>query len=285
MGSDADNSSEDHQLSGSVERASGTLRANGTEIAYALEGRAGALVVMLSNSLLTDFRMWDAQMPALSADYQVLRYDTRGHGGSEAAPPPYSMEMLVQDVVALLDRLRIPRVHFVGLSMGGMIGQRLAALHATRLNSITLCDTACQMPPRSAWEERMALARSKGTAAFVGLMTERWLTEGYRHRHLDACARIGEMISRTSVNGLVGCATAIMEMDHLPLLEKIAVPAHIIVGEHDVGTPVAAAEVLHRGIPGSSLHVIGNAAHLTNIEQTIEFDRSLLTFLGKYPAS
>lgn len=256
-----------------------TLVANGIRTRYALEGPEGAPVVMLSNSLLTDYGMWDLQMPRLTSRFRVLRYDTRGHGGTEATPGAYSMEMLAADAIGLLDALGLARVHFVGLSMGGMIAQRLAAHHGGRLLSAVLCDTACQMPPASAWNDRIALAKEKGTAAFVGPMTERWLTAPFRESHPEVIAKLGEMIARTSVDGLVGCAQAIRDMDHAPLLGAITVPTLIVVGEHDVGTPVAAAEVLHKGISGSRMVVIQDAAHLPNIQQPVEFDRTLLEFL------
>ncbi|MGE0876013.1 MAG: 3-oxoadipate enol-lactonase [Burkholderiales bacterium] len=259
-----------------------TVKANGIETSYSLEGPADAPVLMLSNSLLTDYGMWDFQMPAFSAKYRVLRYDSRGHGGTQATPGAYTMELLVADVVGLLDALGIARVHFLGLSMGGMIGQLLAARHGDRLLSLCLSDTACQMPDAAAWDARIELARSKGTSAFVGPMTERWLTAGYRERHPEVLAKLAAMISRTAVDGLVGCANAIKTMDHLALLPGIKVPTQVIVGEHDVGTPVAAAQVLQREIPGAKLQVIKGAAHLPNVEQTAVFDATVLDFLSRH---
>lgn len=260
-----------------------SVRANGIQVSYRIEGPAGAPVVMLSNSLLTDYGMWDAQVPALTRNYRLLRYDTRGHGGTQSTPAPYSMEMLAADAIGLLDALALERVHFVGLSMGGMIAQLLASEHGDRLFSVSLCDTACRMPPESAWEERIALAKSKGTSAFVQPMTSRWLTSGYRERHPDVVARLGAMIEKTSVDGMVGCCHAIKDMDHLPILSRIHVPALILVGEHDIGTPVTAAETLHREIRRSELVVIKEAAHLPNIEQTEIFNRALTDFLGTIP--
>ncbi|HEX7055537.1 MAG TPA: 3-oxoadipate enol-lactonase [Burkholderiales bacterium] len=260
------------------------IRANGIEINYALDGPPAGPVVMLSNSLLTDYRMWEPQVPALARNYRVLRYDTRGHGGSEASEPPYSMAMLADDAVGLLDALEIARVHFVGLSMGGMIGQRLASRYPERVASLALCDTAARMPPASVWDERIALAQAKGTAAFVEPMTTRWLTEAYRASHADVLRGLAAMISGTSVPGFVGCCRAIQAMDHVELLATIKAPTLVLVGEHDVGTPVAAAEALHRGIAGSELRVLRDAAHLTNIEQTQAFNEALTGFLARAQA-
>ena len=256
------------------------IAANGINVNYRLEGPAGAPVIMLSNSFLTDYGMWDFQIPAFTRRYRVLRYDARGHGETPASAGPYSMDLLVADVVALLDALDIRRVHFLGLSMGGMIAQLLASKHADRLFSLTLCDTACRLPPETIWDERINLALTKGTGAFVKPMTERWLTQAYRERHREIVDKLGAMIARTSVDGAVGCAHAIKKMDHSAILSGIAVPTLIVVGEQDFGTPVSAAEFLHREIKGSKLAIIKNAAHLPNIEQTETFDRTVLDFIA-----
>ncbi|MFN0299885.1 MAG: alpha/beta fold hydrolase [Burkholderiales bacterium] len=256
------------------------IKANGIEMSYQLDGPLDAPVLMLSNSLLTDFGMWDLQVPAFSAKYRLLRYDTRGHGGTEATKGPYTIELLAADVIALLDALRIDRVDFLGLSMGGMIAQLLAANHPARLRSVSLCDTACHLPPESAWDDRIALALSKGTSAFVKPMTERWLTQPYRDSHPAVMERMGAMISRTAVDGLVGCAHAIKKMNQVAILPGIKMRTLIVVGEQDVGTPVSAAEFLHREIQGSKLVVIKNAGHLPNIEQTDQFNRTVLDFLA-----
>ncbi len=256
------------------------IKANGIEMSYQLDGPVDAPVLMLSNSLLTDYGMWDMQVPAFSVKYRLLRYDTRGHGGTEATKGPYTIELLAADAIALLDALRIDRVHFLGLSMGGMIAQLLAATHPARLRSVSLCDTACHLPPESGWDDRIALALSKGTSAFVKPMTERWLTQPYRDSHPAQMEKMGAMISRTAVDGLVGCAHAIKKMNQAAILPGIKMRTLIVVGEQDVGTPVSAAEFMHREIQGSKLVVIKNAGHLPNIEQTDIFNRTVLEFLA-----
>ena len=256
------------------------IAANGIEVSYRLEGPAGAPVAMFSNSFLTDHGMWDFQRASFGRHYRLLRYDARGHGGTQATAGPYSIDLLVADVIGLLDALAIERVHFVGLSMGGMIGQLLASQHPERLLSLSLCDTACRLPPESAWDDRINLALTKGTVAFVEPMTTRWLTPGFYTRHPEIVAKLGAMIARTSVDGAVGCAHAIKKMDLTALLPGITVPTLIVVGEQDVGTPVAAAEFLHGAIQGSKLGIIKESGHLPNIEQTSIFDRLVLDFLG-----
>jgi 3-oxoadipate enol-lactonase len=256
------------------------IKANGIDVNYELGGPADAPVVMLSNSFLTDYGMWDFQMPAFAAKYRVLRYDSRGHGGTQATPGPYSIELLAADAVALLDALGIRRAHFVGLSMGGMVAQLLAAKSADRLLSVALCDTACRLPPPSAWDDRIKLAYAQGASAFMKPMTERWLTQGFRERHPEIVDKFGAMIARTSLEGIVGCAQAIRNMDLEPILSGIGVPTLIVVGEHDFGTPVSAAEFLHGRIKESKLAIIKGAAHLPNVEQTPTFDRTVLDFLA-----
>ncbi len=258
------------------------IKANGIEMNYKLEGPPDASVLMLSNSLLTDYRMWDSQVPAFASKYRLLRYDSRGHGDTQATSGPYTMDMLVADAIGLTDALGIRKFHFLGLSKGGMVAQLLAATHGDRLYSVTLCDTACQMPPASIWDDRIKVAQSKGTSAFVQPMTDRWLTQSYRELHPEVVAKLGTMISRTSVDGLVGSAYAIRDMDHLSHLARITVPTLIVVGEQDVGTPLAAAEVLHREIGQSKMVVIKDAAHMPNIEQNETFDSTVLGFLDSH---
>ena len=260
------------------------ISANGIDVSYRLDGPAGAPVVMLSNSFLTDYGMWDFQVHAFTAKYRVLRYDPRGHGDTQASAPPYAVDLLVADVVGLLDALGIGRVHFLGLSMGGVVGQRLASRHPERLMSLLLSDTACHLPPESAWDDRIALATSKGTGAFVQPMTTRWLTPAYYERRPEIVAKLGAMIAKTSVDGAIGCAQALKTMNQASILPGIKVPTLIVVGARDVGTPVSAAEFLHREIAGSTLAIIEEAGHLPNIEQAETFNRTVLDFLARLPA-
>ena len=236
---------------------------------------------MLSNSLMSNLSMWDAQVPALARRYRVLRYDIRGHGATEATPPPYSVELLVDDARALLDALNIASVHFIGLSLGGMIGQLLAVRHPTLLKSLVLCDTSSHMPPETLWEDRIRTAEDKGLEAVVPAAIERWFTAPFRERNTAEVERIGRMIRETDLAGYVGCCRAIQAMDQTALLSAITTPTLIIVGADDPSTPVVASEIIHRAIEGSELIVLENAAHLANIEQTEAFNRAVIAFLDK----
>ena len=258
-----------------------TIQANGIAMAYRLEGAKDAPVLMMSNSLMSDLGMWDDQMTPLLERFRVLRYDTRGHGGTEATEPPYSIETLGEDARALLDALKIEKVHFVGLSMGGFIGQRLATECPERVLSLALCDTAAYMPPVEMWNGRIETARTKGIEDLVPGTLERWFTAPFRERAPEAMERVRRMIRRTAAKGYVGCASAIRDMDQRDRLSRIACPTIVVVGKDDPATPVDRAQVLHDGIAGSEMVVIENAAHLPNIERTEEFNRVLLGFLDR----
>ncbi len=257
------------------------IEANGVRTRYDLAGPADAPVVMLSNSLGTRLEMWDAQMPVLTERYRVLRYDTRGHGGSAVPPGPYRIDDLAVDALGLLDALGIERVHFCGLSMGGMVGQVLGARHGERLLSLTLCATACHMPPPELWNERIELAASRGMTALVDAVTERWFTADFRAAAADEVARIREMILTTSPEGYGACCAAIRDMNLCETIRAITVPTLIVAGENDPSTTVEMLRALHERITGSRFVTIPNAAHLLNIQQAERFNRLLLEFLDE----
>ena len=152
------------------------IKVNGVELVCRFDGPENGHVVMMSNSLMSDHTMWDVTVPALADRYKVLRYDTRGHGRSGTTPGPYSIEMLADDAIGLIDQLGIRRVHFVGLSMGGMIAQQIGARYADRVYSLSLCDTASEMPPRSMWAERFSIAQTKGISGLLDATIQRWFT-------------------------------------------------------------------------------------------------------------
>lgn len=257
-----------------------TAMANGARIAYRIDGPEGAPAVMLSNSLMSTHVMWDPQMPALAQRFRVLRYDTRGHGASEVTPGPYSIEQLADDAAALIEATGIGPVHFVGLSMGGMIGQQLAIRHPNRVRSLSLCDTASEMPPRSMWEGRFETARKEGIAGLVDSTIKRWFVGSFVERSPQEIAWVRRMILETTVDGYIACASAVRDMSQTHLLKNIRVPTQIIVGRDDPACTLAQSEVLHREIAGSTLHVIDDAAHLGNIEKPGQFTRLLVDFIA-----
>jgi 3-oxoadipate enol-lactonase len=257
------------------------IKANGIRMNYELSGKKGAPVVVLSHSLSCNLLMWNPQIDALNHYFHVLRYDTRGHGATEAPSGSYTLELLAEDVIGLLDALGTDRVHFVGLSMGGMIGQCLALNRPHRLKSLVLCDTASIIPAEAqpVWQERLDKVRKKGMEALSDETMERWFTPAFLRQNSPMVKLIREQILATPVAGYIGCVEAIRRLNYLDRISGIKTLTLIMVGEDDPGTPVSASEAMHERIKGSTLVVLPSARHLSNVEQTEAFNAALLKFL------
>lgn len=255
---------------------------NGAKFAYRSDGPENGPVVILSNSLLTRIEMWDKNMEALTNRYRVIRYDMRGHGRSEVTPAPYTVDLLAADLVGLMDHLNIQKAHLVGLSLGGMVSQNVAANHPERVLSLSLCDTATEIFPRSTWEDRISIAKQNGVQALAEGTLSRWMVDSFRQEQPDEVARIREIILGTPDEGFIGCASAIRDMNQTLLVLKIKAPTLVIVGAQDASTTVDHATVLHRLILGSKLVVIDQAAHLSNIDQRDKFNQALRSFLDQH---
>jgi 3-oxoadipate enol-lactonase len=257
------------------------VKANGIDIHYDIEGEGPWLT--MSHSLACNLSMWDPQMPVLTGKFKVLRFDTRGHGQSGAPEGDYTLEQLADDVKGLLDALGIRHTHWAGLSMGGMIGQAFALKYPGVLQSMVLADTTSRRPPEAAkmWGDRIQTARTKGMDALVESTLARWFTEPYRNARKDVMRRIGDDIRKTPVAGFAGCCHAISKVDYLDRLKEIRIPALVMVGEHDHGTPPEAARVIHQNLAGSEFRMIPSAAHLSNVEQADIFNEAMLGFLGR----
>jgi 3-oxoadipate enol-lactonase len=266
-----------------MDKIGGTMQimANGIRMNYELSGNKGAPVVVLSHSLSSNLLMWNPQMATLNPNFRVLRYDTRGHGGTEAPSGSYTLELLAEDVVGLLDALGMDQVHFVGLSMGGMIGQCLVLNHPHRLKSLVLCDTASIIPAEAQpmWHERLDKVRKKGMGALSEETMERWFTPAFLRQNPPMVKFIREQFLATPVAGYIGCAEAIQRLNYLDRISAIKIPTLILVGEEDPGTPVSASEAMQERIAGSALVVFPSARHLSNVEQADLFNAALLKFL------
>jgi 3-oxoadipate enol-lactonase len=262
---------------------SSSIFVNGVHLSYRWDGPANATettpVVVLSNSLMSSYEMWDPTVPALSERFRVLRYDTRGHGRSGTTPGPYSIDMLADDALALLDALGVATAHVVGLSMGGMTAQQLGARYPQRVKSLALCNTASEMPPRSLWEDRLAIATRQGIAGLVDGTVKRWFTAPFIERAPHDIKKVRSFILGTGVEGYIACAEAVRDMAQTTMLLKIKAPTLIIAGRHDPACTVDQATVLNRMIDGSQLTILEDAAHLSNIEQPQAFNQTLLNFL------
>src|SRR5262245_57605533 len=259
------------------------ITVNGINVHYALEGPASGPVITMSNSLASNLSMWEAQMPVLTSRYRVLRYDTRGHGGTDATAGPYSLDELSEDVRALLQALGITRTHFIGLSMGGMIGQIMALKYPELLQSVVLCDTMSRVPTEAKpmWDERVHTAETRGMEPLVEPTVARWFTEPFRQKGAPVIDQVRSMIRTTPPQGYAGCCQSIAALNLTDQLKRISLPTLIIVGEDDPGTPVAASRVIHEQIQGSELVILKSAAHLSNLEQPEAFNQALTAFLQK----
>jgi 3-oxoadipate enol-lactonase len=257
------------------------ISANGIQMNYTLEGPADAPVVTMSHSLATDLSMWDPQARVLARRYRVLRYDTRGHGGTDAPAGAYTLSQLADDARALLKALGVARTHWVGLSMGGMIGQTLALSSPELFRSLSLCDTSSRIPAdmKHIWDERISSVDAKGMEPVVEGTIARWFTPKFIEAHKDVVDSVRAMIRRTPPKGYVGCCHAIKALDLTDRLKAITLPALIIVGAQDMGTPLSASQAINQQIKGSELVVLDPAAHLSNLEQPEKFTSALEQFL------
>lgn len=257
------------------------IRANNHHLCYQFSGPEEAATVCLSHSLACSGVMWEPQIPALSERFRVLRYDIRGHGESEATPPPYTLDGLADDVVAMLDVLDVERVHWVGLSMGGMIGQNLALRHSGRLLSLVLCDTLSVISDEAQpiWADRIETAEREGMAPLCEPTLARWFTPTYLETEPPDLKSIRAQILNTPVAGYIGCCEAIRRIDYIDRLDSIRLPTRVIVGADDPATPPMEAQAIQRRIEGSSLVIIDSAAHLCNLEQPDAFNKAVLEFL------
>lgn len=246
---------------------------------HELTGPADAPVIVLSNSLGTDLTLWDEQVPALIDRFRVLRYDQRGHGRTPATPGPYDVKLLGEDVLALLDHLGLDRVHFAGVSLGGMTGMWLALNAPDRIGRLTLICTSAQLGPPANWHERAALVRKQGTLAIVDLSLERWFMPALATRR-DIVDKFGRMIAFADDEGYAGCCEAIAAQDQLDQLSAITAPTLVIAGEDDPATPPEHSERIASAIGNARLVVVPGAAHLANVEQPATVNWLLRHHLG-----
>jgi 3-oxoadipate enol-lactonase len=245
------------------------------DVAYTEEGPADAPVVVLSNSLGATRAMWDPQVPALAERFRVITYDSRAHGESPAPPGPYALDDLVDDVVALLDRLGAERAHVAGLSLGGMVGMRLAAREPSRVHRLAVLCSSAKADGR-AFHERARTVRAGGTAPLAPTIASRWLTPAYAEAHPDLVARLEAMISGVDDEGYAACCDVVGDMDLRADLARIAAPTLVISGAEDPALPPEHQRVIAEGIPGAELLTVSPGAHLANLEQASQVTGGLL---------
>jgi 3-oxoadipate enol-lactonase len=252
---------------------------NGTSLHVEIEGPANAPVLMLSNSLGTDLHMWDPQVAEFAASFRLIRYDRRGHGKSSAPKGPYSMEMLGRDVLGILDALKIKKISWLGLSMGGMVGQWLGANAPERIERLILSNTSSYYENKAPWNDRIALVREKGLGAIADNIMKVWFTEIFRMHDPQSVARMKAVMLGIPVDGYIGCCEAVRDMDHRELLARIKAPTLVIAGMKDPATTVENAEFIRARVPGAKLALI-DAAHIANVEQPKAYARAVMDFLS-----
>jgi 3-oxoadipate enol-lactonase len=253
--------------------------ANGIQIHYTIDG-AGPWLTM-SHSLACDSRMWDEQVAVLSKRCKVLRFDTRGHGQTDAPKGEYTLDMLADDAAGLLAALGVKETHWIGISMGAMIGQTLAVRAPGLLTSLVLADTTSRNPPEvwPMWKERIDVAEAKGMEPLVDPTLARWFTAPYLQARPDRVKPIADMIRETPVAGYVGCCHALPKINLTDRLKEIKVPVLAITGTEDASA--ASTKAIHENIPGSEFVPIPSASHIANIEQPDAFNTALTKFYDR----
>lgn len=255
------------------------IDAEGCPIHVAVEGEPGRPALMLSNSLGTDLHMWDGQVADFTRHFRLVRYDRRGHGRSGAPKGPYTMERLGRDAIAVMDALGLARVHWCGLSMGGMVGIWLAAQAPGRIDRLILSNTTSHYADKTLWDQRIAAVREAGgLAPLADRLLALWFTKDFREGEPAIMERLRATLAESSVEGYIGCCEAIRDMDHRLLLASITKPTLIIAGRYDQPTPLAASEYMREQIAGAQLTVL-EAAHISNIEQRQAHTEAVLSFL------
>ncbi len=254
------------------------IDADGCLLNVSVEGRESGPTIMLSNSLGTTMQMWEPQMAALTKLFRVVRYDRRGHGKSGVPAGPYSMDRFGKDVLAILDDLNIEKVHWCGVSMGGMVGQWLGANAPERVGKLVLANTACYYADPTNWLNRIKAVNEGGLAAIADTVIAAWLTADFREREPQITARLKQMLLDSPAQGYMACCEALSTLDLRDQLPRITAPTLVIAGRNDVATPVAAGELVRSSIPGASMTLL-DAAHISNVEQSHSFTEAVVGFL------
>ena len=255
----------------------------GRRLYYDLVGPEGGPVVCITHSLASDSGMWAEQMsPLLQAGFRVLRIDMRGHGGSDPVAGDYTMKTLAGDVALILEALSLPRVHYIGLSIGGMIGQAFAIDYGAKLISALWSDTLPASPAGAAamWDERMSTVRRANSLEPIADGTmERWFTDAFKPNRPGRWKQIRDTVAATTPAGYLGCSAAIMNFDFTAQLPALRVPTLVVCGANDPGTPASENRRLAGLVPGGRYEEIANARHFPNVERPEAFNRIMMGWL------
>jgi 3-oxoadipate enol-lactonase len=248
-----------------------------------LDNKAAIKTILFNHSILTGSAIWHRQAQRLVADgWRVICLDMRGHGRSAASPAPYTMDDLVRDNIAVLDALAIAKVHYVGVSQGGMTGFGLGIRHADRIASLCICAARADAPRpfAAAWDDRIALVRAKGIDALAGATAERWFGADYLTDHPTVAADLLSCIRQTSAEGFIGCAQAIQGLDYLNRVTTLTMPVSLVIGSRDEAL-LEPMRQLAKLLPHSEYNEIDGAGHLPQIDRPAEFDQILHRHLSR----
>ncbi|OAL79235.1 3-oxoadipate enol-lactonase [Acinetobacter sp. SFB] len=256
-----------------------TFNSNGAQINYQTFGNVTKPAIIFSNSLGTNYGMWQPQINHFQNDFFVICYDTRGHGASSAPKGPYTLEQLGQDVVNLLDHLNVAKAVFCGISMGGLTGQWLAIHKAKHFNKVIVCNTAAKIGQEQAWNERAALVREQGLQPIASTAAGRWFTEKFIQDNAAEVEKLQNGLAAGSAEGYASCCEALAKADLRKQLKDIAVPVLVVAGQQDPVTTVADGQFMVNQIKNSALFEI-NASHISNIECPDEFNQAVQQFIA-----
>ena len=259
-------------------------RINDVTLNYEISGKDSAPPVLLHHPLATDLTIWNELTAALEPHYRVIRMDARGHGQSEATAPPYDMNKLALDVIGLMDHIGLEKTRYLGLSMGGFVGQVLGVSHADRFHSLVLVSTSSDMTgAREVWEGRIATAKKDGMSkAIVDGSMQRWLAPEKLANNPKLVERLGKMVAGTPPTGFIGWCQAIVQFNITSRLKEIRLPVRIIAGGIDPATTPAMMQVMHREIKGSQYAEVPGTAHMLHVEEPAKFHAEVLPFLAKH---
>ena len=252
-------------------------RVGGIDIAYRWDGASDGPTVMMAHAMGTSHRIWDLQVPALADRYRLLRYDWRGHGDTDAPEGPYTLEKFEADAVGLMDALGLEKVHWVGISTGGMIGQGLGINHGNRLASLTLCNTTSQSDDwyRSWVSERQAVVRRDGMVPVWEMTKRLWFTDSYVDAAGPDYRAIRDVFVATRIPGYLGGTSAVADLAYRDRLHRIVCPTRIIAAGADPATPIEKSQAIYERISGSKLAVIDGLRHFSNVEAPQAFNAIL----------
>ena len=261
-------------------------RANGIRIHYRVDGRAGAPWVTFVTGIANDVTMWDGQVPALERDFRILRYDSRGHGGTEATEGDYGFDTLIGDLLGLWDALGIRQSHLVGLGLGGSTVIGVGIDHSDRLLSLVPCACRADMTPEFAavWPGYVKIVKANGMEGMVEQTVQRWFTDDFKAANPQVLDSVRRQIRGTDPLGYYGCIAAFVTLSFGDRIDRISVPTLFITGADDSrGGPPEIVQVLADKVPGARHVSIPNAAHICNIQNPDAFNETLGGFLRDQP--